>query len=217
MAPASASHVDYTPDNLLGGDGPFTSRKVTLLMGQNLTRGALLGRRSVGAAVAAAWAGNAGGTGAIGAVVVGAGAKKGVYKLVCIEPAANAGKFEVNDPDGVIIGVATVGVAFNAGGLQFTIADGATDFISGEGFDITVADGDGKYLLAAAAAGDGSQTPDLILAEDCDATAADQEALAYEAGVFQEDGLTLGAGITVAAAREGLRLKGILIVSNQSA
>ena len=69
-----------------------------------------------------------------------------------------------------------------------------------------------KYNLSLSAAADGSQTPDLILAEDVDATAADKEALAYERGDFNERSLTLGAGHTLDSIREGLRVKGISLV-----
>lgn len=75
----------------------------------------------------------------------------------------------------------------------------------------------GKYNLSLSAAADGSQTPDLILAEDCNATAADTEAMAYERGDFNETELTLGASHTVASIREGLRGKGIGLVTPMSA
>lgn len=70
-----------------------------------------------------------------------------------------------------------------------------------------------KYNLSASAAGDGSQTPDLILAEDCDASAGDKGALAYARGDFSAAGLTLGAGHSVASILEGLRAKGITIIN----
>ena len=70
----------------------------------------------------------------------------------------------------------------------------------------------GKYLLSLSAASDGSQTPDLILAEDVDATAADVKALAYARGDFAAAALTLGTGHTVASITEGLRAKGITIL-----
>lgn len=204
-----ASAGSYTPDRLVAGNADLLlARKVTLLSGQNLLRGALLGKATVGAATPAANAGNTGGSGTIGAVTVGAGAKAGVYQLVCIEPGTNAGKFTVEDPDGVQIGVATVAVAFSAGGLGFTISD-ATDFVSGDGFTITVAAGSGKFLSSLAAAADGSQIPDAVLAEDCDASAGDKEALAFFRGDFREDGITFGTGHTAASVREVLRDKGI--------
>lgn len=90
-----------------------------------------------GAATPAAVAGNTG-TGTIGTVTVGATAKAGVYRAVCFEVATDAGKFLVEDPAGIEVGVATVGSAFTGGGLTFTIAD-ATDFVAGDSFTITVA------------------------------------------------------------------------------
>jgi hypothetical protein len=92
----------------------------------------------LGAATAAAVAGNTG-NGTMGTVTVGAGAKAGVYVLTCIEPGTNAGKFLLQDPDGIAVGVVTVAAAFSAGGLGFTLADGSTDFASGDAFTITVA------------------------------------------------------------------------------
>lgn len=63
----------------------------------------------------------------------------------------------------------------------------------------------GKATLSASAAADGSQTPNCILAEDVDATAADKDAVVYISGDFNETALILGAGQTVAGIREGLR------------
>lgn len=69
----------------------------------------------------------------------------------------------------------------------------------------------GKYVLSLAAAADGSQTPDMILAEDVDASGGDIEAIAYENATVVSTALTLGAGHSVASIREGLRGKGIQI------
>ena len=71
----------------------------------------------------------------------------------------------------------------------------------------------GKTILSLAAAADGSQTPDLILAEAVDATGADATALAYARGDFNAGALTLGTGHTVASIREGLRAKGITLLT----
>ena len=70
----------------------------------------------------------------------------------------------------------------------------------------------GKYNLSLSAAVDGSQTPDAILAEDCDATAADKETVAYFTGPFNQSRVTLGAAHTVDTIREGLRAKGIHLI-----
>ncbi|MBE0454846.1 MAG: head decoration protein [Roseovarius sp.] len=74
-------------------------------------------------------------------------------------------------------------------------------------------DGDGKYLLSLSAAVDGSEVPDLILAEDADATDGDVVTIAYSRGDFLESALTIGTAHTAASIREGLRAKGIVLVS----
>lgn len=71
----------------------------------------------------------------------------------------------------------------------------------------------GKYNLSLSAASNGSQVPDLVLAEACDASAGDKEAMAYSRGDFNTIGLTLGAGHTVASITDGLRAKGIVLVA----
>lgn len=63
--------------------------------------------------------------------------KDGAYSVVCIEPATDAGTFEVRDPNGKKVGTATVGVAFD-GEIKFTIADGGSDFAAGDTFTVTV-------------------------------------------------------------------------------
>lgn len=69
----------------------------------------------------------------------------------------------------------------------------------------------GKYKLSLSAASDGSETPDLILAEDCDASGGDREAIAYETATVVSTALVIGTAHTVASIREGLRGKGIKI------
>jgi hypothetical protein len=73
----------------------------------------------------------------------------------------------------------------------------------------------GKYTLSLAASGDGSEVPDLILAEDTDASAGDAVTVAYAAAVVDENEVTVGTGHTADSVREGLRVKGIhLMPSN---
>lgn len=72
----------------------------------------------------------------------------------------------------------------------------------------------GKYTLSTAAATDGSEVPDLILAEDCDATAAEKPALAYSRGDFIAEKIILGAGHTIASIKEGLRIKNIVLIKS---
>lgn len=99
--------------------------------------GCIIGGTFAATAEAAALGTNTG-DGAMGSITVTAGAKQGVYVLRIVEPGSNVGTFVVEDPDGVQIGDGVVGSAFSAGGLAFTLADGATDFVAGDSFAITV-------------------------------------------------------------------------------
>lgn len=157
-------------------NGARAREQATLLTGQNLTAGAVLGKTTIDttSVVAAADAGNTGdGVMTMATPAFAAGVKAGVYVLTCIEPAANAGVFEIEGPDGVVVDTATVAVAFD-GEVKFTIADGAADFVAGDRFTITVASGAGKFKEYNPANSDGSQTPAGVLYAAVDATAADK-------------------------------------------
>lgn len=141
---------NYTPDWLSWEvERNYSRENITILAGSGATRpltdGMVLGKATKGAATGAAVAGGTGNGTITAAPTVGAAAKVGVYRLVCIEPATNLGKFTVEDPDGIVIGVATAGTEFTTH-LTFTIADGSTDFVSGDSFTITVAAGSGKWV-----------------------------------------------------------------------
>lgn len=102
----------------------------------------VLGRAPVAANVTSSVAIDAGNTGngvfTIDATTpVLSDAKNGVYRVVCIEPVTNLGTFAVIDPKGVEIGRAIVGATFS-NQIKFAIADGATDFVAGDAFSVTV-------------------------------------------------------------------------------
>ena len=72
----------------------------------------------------------------------------------------------------------------------------------------------GKFNLSLSAAGDGSQVPAAILAEDTDASGGDKVTVAYFGGVFDENALTYGTAHTKASVREQLRDYGIKLQSS---
>lgn len=127
--------------------------------------GTVLGKViSGGAATAEADSGNTG-DGAMGAITVSAGAVIGDYRLVIVAAATDAGTFLVSDPNGKLVGTGTVGSAFALGGLSFTLADGAADFVVGDGFTINVT-GSYKYKVAVETATDGSEVPAGVVLKD---------------------------------------------------
>lgn len=206
----------YTPDGLIAGSDDPMTRRITLLSGENRARGALLGKITLGAASSAAKAGGNTGNGTLTMDVtnpVRAGAKAGVYQVRLIAAATNAGTFRVTDPDGFVLGDVAVGATFD-NDIKFATADGSTDFAVGDGFDITLAAGSGKYRLSLAAAVDGSQVPLCILAESTDASAADKDTPAYFGGVFDENAIIYGTGHTAGSVREMLRDLGIKLQSS---
>ena len=74
--------------------------------------------------------------------------------------------------------------------------------------------GSSEVLKSLSAAGDGTQTPFGIAAEDADNTASppeDTEVNVYVRGSFNEHALVLGTAHTIASIREGLRDKGIYL------
>lgn len=134
--------------------GSFSRDAVTIAASQTIKPGQVLGRVA-GAATSAAASGNTGnGALTLADPAIGAGVKEGVWRIYCIEPAANGGVFAVEDPDGALIGRAVVGTAY-AGPLAFTIADGATDFAAGDSFLIAVAVGT-QWKALSTSATDGS-------------------------------------------------------------
>lgn len=117
-------------------------------------------------------------------------AQLGVYTARCVVAAVNGGTFRVEDPEGNVIGEVAVGATFDDD-IKFVIADGATDFVVGDGFDITVtkAAGGVKYKPCDPTAVDGSERAAAILGYEVDATSADAECVvvAREAAVKGSD------------------------------
>lgn len=73
----------------------------------------------------------------------------------------------------------------------------------------------GKYNLSLSAAGDGSQTPAAILAEDTNAAAADKATVAYFRGDFDSSAVIFGASHTAATVKAALRTANIELISTQ--
>jgi hypothetical protein len=75
----------------------------------------------------------------------------------------------------------------------------------------------GKYVLALSASADGSQNPVAIAADNIDASGGDALGAVYLAGEFNGNALTLGTGITLAAAKSALRPLSIYVKTSVSA
>lgn len=197
------------------------NEEIIVLSGQGvLAAGTILGQITEGGAqtvaAASAYAGNTG-NGTVGSLTADAGADPGSYRITMIEPATNGGTFVVEKPNGVEDGRGTVGVAYN-GTINFTLADGATDFVAGDGFTVAVSyASDSTYAAHDPAGVDGRETAVAILFHNIDATSGDVKTVATVRGpaTIFEPYLTYKSGISDAnklAAKRALKAKGMAIL-----
>lgn len=211
------SESNYLSDVVLDELDTEGSREVvTVLTGQNLDIGTVIGKATIGA-LSETHAGNTGD----GVMTIDAGTpalancQAGVYTAKCIVAIAGGGTFRVTDPKGNVLGDVVVGGTFQ-NQIKFVIAAGAADFIEGDMFLITVAAGTGKVKILTPAALDGTQNAYGAVIADYDATAADvdgvaivRNALLKDAGLVWPDGITAdqkaAAIVQLAAAHITLR------------
>lgn len=156
-------------------NGERSRANITISAGSGiLLAGTVLGiLTAANALTPTAQAGNTG-NGTVGSATVTSAAITGTYVLEITEAAANGGAFEVTDPLGNLVGAGEVGVAFTGGGISFTLADGATDFAVGDGFNLAVNAGLGEYTpYDDAGTDDGRRTASAILYAGVDATEND--------------------------------------------
>lgn len=174
--------------------GMLSRKTVTVNQGQNLAPGTVIAfLLSAGAATAV---GSPTGNGVITAGALGPDARPGVYKLVAVEADTNAGTFNFYAPDGSLIRQITVagGAAANDH-IVLTIADGATDFVAGDTFTITVSEGDAEILNPAHT--DGTQIAGGVLYSAVDATDADKQGVAvYKTAAVLASALVWPSGIS---------------------
>ena len=204
--------------NLIAGIYPVVTDSQTLVSGENRTAGALLGKITLGDASVAVGEANTGdGVFTIDATnPILSGAIAGDYKVTCIIAATNAGTFEVVNPDGLSLGLYNVGNTFS-NQIKFAIADGATDFVAGDIFTVTIAAGSKKLKLCDSANVDGSQNPSCILLEDVDASAGDKTVTVGLTGEYNSNFMTFGGTDDKDTHKDSLRLLNIFIKTGVSA
>lgn len=141
---------------------------IVIASGEGVVKPGTVMKKSASAATVGTptFEGTGNGTIALGDPAFGAGVKNGAYRVVAIEPDTDAGTFAVFDPEGVQVGVATVGVEFS-GPVVFTISDGGTDFVAGDTFSIPVSGAGYEYAVAT----DGDEA-DAVCLYGGDATSA---------------------------------------------
>jgi hypothetical protein len=202
---------DALQAQLFAGEFDLVTKPVTILAGSGLlTRGTVLGKVKLGAATKAAKSGGNTGNGTLVLDVttsILANAKAGVYLVRIVRAAvaavaavgqtsnavpAQAAIANLIDPKGNVLGSfdvpTTPGITISDQ-VKFALVDGSSPFILGDGFDITIAAGSGKYKPYNDANVDGSDKANCILTEDVDAT-SEVKSTAFIAGWFNGAVLT---------------------------
>jgi len=181
--------------------GNFFSREdVSVLAGQDLSLGQVLGKITAGSVptTGTAGAGNSG-DGTMTGVTGGRAVKAGTYTMTCIQAVTNGGIFTVADPDGYALPNAIVGTSYTNDQINFDINDGGSDFAVNDTFTVTVPDGGGQVRAINMSGVDGSAKAYGILTEDVDASAPDEYSRAYTSGGTYE----IKPGDTITGATSG--------------
>lgn len=203
--PGARSDV-FIPDQLIASNAPLiVTDNITIAAGQKLPRGAIIGRRTLKSVVAASASGNTG-NGTVKASL-GTAAEVGVYTLT----ATSATAFTLKDPNGNEVGSVTAGTAFNSNQLTLNVTVGATAFIAGDVFTLTVKAAEGTYVLSVRTATDGSQTPSAVLVDNVDASAGAVTGSGYFQASVNVNRITFDDSWTVDDLRAELRGNGIFL------
>lgn len=187
----------YIPDQLIASNLKLVTQPITLDAG-TLSRGTVLGQKTMGAATATA--GTNTGNGTCSAVTLDKNAQAGDYVVRLL----SATDFYVEDPVGNRLQEGTVGTAYDDQ-VKFTLTAGGTAFAAGDTFTIAVAAGDGNYVECVATATDGSQYPCAILADAADASGGAVATGAYVMGEFNQNAIIYDASWTLSALTTALR------------
>jgi hypothetical protein len=160
----------------------YHSREVvTMLAGQSIQWGEVLGMIKAGSVPTTGTAGTNTGGGTCTVVTGGTKTKPGVYTLRCILLVASGGVFSVRDPDGLSLPDAAMG-AYTNDQINFTLTDGAPDFALGDSFTITVPAGSLKCKPINFAGIDGSADAYGFALYETDTTDTTKRYIAYTGG-----------------------------------
>jgi len=125
----------------------YSREKVTVLSGQDLDLGAVIGKitKGVGAAPIPTVSGT--GDGTMTLLKMGPDAQFGSYVIKCTSAVTNGGVFSVTAPDGTVLPSLTLTpgaggtTAYESTHLDFSITDGSTDFAADDTFTVVVTEG----------------------------------------------------------------------------
>lgn len=174
---STSAQAPVTPGDVFKSDpSPDISTDRVTVTGGNYLLGTVLGKITAGTVPITGIAGTNTGNGTCASVTGGVDVQPGIYAVSCVLAETNGGLFQVKSPSGKLLGIARVGVAFTHAEINLTVGDGSTDYAAGDSFTVTVPAGSGKYAALDVNNVDGTYHAAAILADNVDASTADQAA-----------------------------------------
>lgn len=188
----------HTAEFLLSEAALYRSREVGNISAGNLKPGTILTLTAEEATARLTGTAKSGGNTGNGVFTadptapVGYGSQPGTYTVRATVVGTNSATFRLSDPNGAVLsdvaysGAGAIG-AFNDQ-IKFTITDGSTDFVVGDGFDITISQVAGANQLDTYTAAVAGGAADAVLYGATDATSAPAKGtiIARDAEVFGE-------------------------------
>ncbi len=135
---ATITEGQHAGEFLIYESDPGLRETITVLSGQNLKAGAVVGRVNKGAGRVSVPTVVGTGNGTVTLVYGGPETMVGNYVATCITAATNGGTFSVVNPAGKALPNAVVGTPYRSREINFTLNDGSTDFIVGDSFTFVV-------------------------------------------------------------------------------
>ena len=147
------------------------------------------------------------GTGVVSGFSLGKNAQLGTYRIELKATSATA-EFQVEAPDGTLIGYGKVATAYVSDHVNFTLANGGTMTV-GDYFNIVVATNENECVEWNPLAVDGSQVAYGILYQEADASTADVDNVAIVRNAEVDlDELTWKSTVTAAQKSQAIRQLG---------
>lgn len=210
----ASSEGKYMGEFIVCDEGEDSRDAVTVLSGQNLSAGHVVGRvdKGVGGLAIPTVVGT--GNGTMTGLLAGPDVQEGNYVVKCKTAATNGGVFSVTAPDGTLLPDATVGTAYVSSHLSFLLNDGATDFIVNDTFTVAVAAGTTATVIGT---GNGTVTaitlgPDampglyLVTVTGTVTNGGVVSVTAPDGDVIVADSITAGAGGTLVVTNRQINL-----------
>ena len=206
--------TDVTRDNLYSPNQfPVVSDEIEIAASQTLPRGRLIGKQILDDEIIITPTGFTPASTPAAALDTVILAKVGTYTATCVAVISTTnGIFQLVDPDGIVVGLFYTGVAFNGGGLSFTMPAASDAYEVGDTYEFAVAVGDGYGYSLDTANGDGTNKIFGVLLRSSTTDVGETDICPVaKTGRFMSQALTAASGVTITDLIDALEEKNIYL------